>query len=94
MIDEEMRAALVRRHFALMEEEQAIGYYWLVRAFDAAPAINAMLASMGRVTMPEPVPASVIAPEPEPVAPAPPVPQPWAIRPRTPDGLRERLGLR
>jgi len=88
-----LSSVLVRRHFALMEDEQAIAYYWFIRALEAGPALAALMASMGRGSVVDPVPAPVIAPEPEPVAPAP-VPEPWTTRPRAPDGLRQRFGLR
>ncbi|AGH50151.1 hypothetical protein G432_12150 [Sphingomonas sp. MM-1] len=90
----EIRAALVRRHFATMQEQMAIDatLHRLEREHltQAAPAINAMLAGMGHA--PVPLAAPVVIPEPEPVA-----PEPVAVRPGAPDlpfDLRQRFGLR
>ncbi len=90
----EIRAALVRRHFATMQEQMAIDatLHRLEREHltQAAPAINAILGR-GSVAMPEPAP--VVMPEPA----APPVPEPLAVRPGAPDlpfDLRQRFGLR
>ncbi|QUT07304.1 hypothetical protein KFK14_07825 [Sphingobium phenoxybenzoativorans] len=90
----EIRAALAPRHFAAMLEEQAIAYYWVAHAFEAAPRIRAILAGMGCGSVP--VPAPVVIDQPEPVAPAPaPVPLPVrASAPDVPFDMRERLGLR
>jgi hypothetical protein len=90
----EFRAALAPRHFAAMEEEQAIAAYWLAHAFEAGPVIRALLARMGWGSVP--VPAPVVTAEPEPVAVAP-APVPLPVRAGAPDlpfDMRERLGLR
>jgi hypothetical protein len=91
----EIRAALVRRHFAVVEEQQAVDaalFRLEVEQFQrAAPAIGAIFARSHPAT----VPAPVVTPEPEPVA--PPVAVPPAIRPGAPDmpfDLRHHLGLR
>lgn len=89
----EIRAILAPRHFAAMEEEQAIAAYWLAYAFEAGPVISALLARMGCGSAP--VPAPVVIAEPEPVALAP-VSAPVPVRPGAPDlpfDLRQRFGL-
>ncbi|WP_448501915.1 hypothetical protein [Sphingomonas sp.] len=89
----EIRAALVRRHFAAMEEEQAIAYYWVTHAFEAAPAIRAVLARTGHG--PVPVSEPLVIAEPEPMAVAP-MPAPLPVRAGAPDlpfDLRQRFGL-
>lgn len=90
----EIRAALAPRHFAAMEEEQAITAYWFAHALEAGPGIRAILAGMGCGSVP--VSAPVVIAEPEPVAVAPaPVPLPVrASAPDLPFDMRERLGLR
>ena len=95
MIDEEMRAALVRRHVTLKEDEQAIAYHWFACALEAGPTIRAMLAGMGRVSVEVSAPSLVVTPEPKPVplpAPALPVNRPGA--PDLPFDRRQRFGLR
>lgn len=90
----EIRAALAPRHFAAMEEEQAITAFWFAHALEAAPRIRAILARMGCGSVP--VSAPVVIAEPEPVAPAP-APMPLPVRAGAPDlpfDMRERLGLR
>lgn len=90
----EIRAALAPRHFAAMEEEQAIAYYWLAHAFEAGPVISAIQARMGGGSVAMPVPAHVVIPESEPVA--PPAPEPLPVRSGAPDlpfDMRQRLGL-
>ena len=89
----EIRAMLAPRHFATMQEQMAIDAT-LARLerealLDAAPAIYAPWARMGRVTVPAPAP--VLAPEP--ASAAQPAPLPVAARPVLPSGLRQRLGL-
>jgi hypothetical protein len=91
---EEIRAALVRRHFQTVLEQMAIdatlARLELENLIQAAPAIY---AAMGRLVVP--VPAPVVMPEPEPAA--PPEPVPLAARPGAPDlpfDLRYHLGLR
>ena len=90
----EIRAALAPRHFAAMEEEQAITAYWFFHAIEAGPRIRAILARMGCGSVP--VPATVVTAEPEAVAVAP-APVPLPVRAGAPDlpfDMRERLGLR
>lgn len=90
----EIRAALAPRHFAAMEEEQAITAFWFAHALEAGPRIRAILARMGCGSVP--VSASVVIAEPEPVAPVP-LPEPQPMRAGAPDlpfDMRERLGLR
>ena len=90
----EIRAALAPRHFAAMEEEQAITAYWFAHALEAGPRIRAMLARMGCGAVP--VSAPVVIDQPEPVAVAP-TPAPLPVRAGAPDlpfDMRERLGLR
>jgi hypothetical protein len=91
----EIRAALAPRHFAVMEEEQAITAFWFAHALEAGPRIRAMLARMG--CGPVPVSAPVVIAETEPVAVAvTPAPEPLPIRAGAPDlpfDLRQRLGL-
>ena len=89
----EIRAALAPRHFAVMQEEQAITAYWIAHALEAAPRIRAILARMGCGAVP--VSAPVVIADSEPVAPAP-VPEPLPVRASAPDlpfDLRQRLGL-
>jgi len=89
----EIRAVLAPRHFAAMEEEQAITAYWFAHALEAAPRIRAILASMGCGSVP--VSEPVVIAEPEPVA-VVPVPAPLPVRASAPDlpfDLRQRLGL-
>lgn len=88
----EIRAALAPRHFAAMEEQQAIAYYWVAHAFEAAPAIRAVLARTGHG--PVSVPSPVVIAQPEPAT--APVPEPLPVRPGAPDlpfDLRQRFGL-
>lgn len=91
----EIRAALVRNHFAVMHEQMAIDATMarleVEHLTQAAPAIY---AAMGR-TRTYAEPALVVTPDAEPVA--PPDPAPVAARPGAPDlpfDLRYHLGLR
>ncbi|PBN43479.1 hypothetical protein [Sphingobium sp. D43FB] len=90
-----IRAALAPRHFAAMEEEQAITAFWFAHALEAGPRIRAILASMG--CDPVSVSVPVVAAEPDPVAPVPvSVPEPLPVRAGAPDlpfDLRQRFGL-
>src|SRR3546814_6556919 len=79
----EIRAALAPRHFAVMEEEQAITAFWFAHALEAAPRIRAMLARMG--CGPVPVSAPVVIPDAEPAPPLEPVPEPLPVRATAPD---------
>lgn len=89
----EIRAILAPRHFAAMEEEQAIAAYWLAHALEAGPVISALLARMGCGSVSVPAPVVI----PEPTSAAPPVPVPLPVRAGPPDlpfDLRQRFGLR
>lgn len=90
----EIRAALAPRHFAVMEEEQAITAFWVAHALEAGPAIRAVLARMGCGSVP--VPALVVTPDAEPAPPPAPEPLPLPVRGGAPDlpfDLRQRFGL-
>ncbi|MEG8219631.1 hypothetical protein OSJ57_03205 [Sphingomonas sp. HH69] len=90
----EIRAALAPRHFAAMEEEQAITAFWFAHALEAGPRIRAILARMGCGSVPVSEPVVIAEPEPVAVAPAH-VPLPVrAGAPDLPFDMRERLGLR
>lgn len=90
----EIRAALVRRHFQTVQDQMAIDATLarLEREHlqSIAPAITAIMA--GRDHNPVPVPTTAI---PETAAAVPALmPAPVAMHPRSPDGLRQRFGLR
>lgn len=88
MIDAEVRAALVRRHVIVAEEQQAIAAGVLDHNLRVACIAYALLS--GQLVQRAPVAAPVTMPIPMPT-PAPPV-VPVAQRAR-PDNLRARLGI-
>lgn len=82
----EARAALVRCHFALMEERQLLAGGVLAHNLRAACIAKALLDR--KPAPPAPVPAPEVEPPPEVGPPVVVIPQ----RAR-PDNLRERLGI-
>jgi hypothetical protein len=90
----EIRAALAPRHFAVMEEEQAITAFWFAHALEAGPRIRAVLARLGHGSVPVSEPVVIAQPEPAPTL--EPVPEPLPMRASAPDlpfDLRHRFGL-
>lgn len=92
----EIRAMLAPRHFAAMRERMALGavmhHLEMEQLRQAAPAIAAIFADIGQVTVP--MPAPVVTPKRESVAQAISAPLARPAAPDMPFDLRYHLGLR